>query len=93
MIVFLCECSQYVVLNMVGIHTCLMCVSCLPVHIVVKFWHVMSLPGQIFWFPDSRETFLSLIIALGKVRDSCLWQQNIEDKMPTRSDLEDNLWQ
>ena len=93
MIVFLCECSQYVVLNMVGVHTCLMCVSCLAVHIVVKFWHVMSLPGQMSWFPDSRETILSLIIALGKVRDSCLQQQNIEDKMPTRYDLEDSPWQ
>jgi hypothetical protein len=59
----------------------------------VKFWHVMSLPGQISWFPDSRETILSLIIALGKVRHSRLQQQNIEDKMSTRSDLEDNPWQ
>lgn len=93
MIVFLCECSQYVVLNMVGVYACLMCISCLAVHIAVKFWHVMSLPGQISWFPDSRETFLSLIIALGKVRHSCLQQQNVEDKMPTRSDLEDDRWQ
>jgi hypothetical protein len=36
----------------------------------VKFWHVTFLPGQISWFPDSRETFLSLIIALGKVGHS-----------------------
>jgi hypothetical protein len=49
----------------------------------VKFWHVMSLPGQISWFPVSRETILSFIIALGKVRHSLMQQQNIEDKMPT----------
>lgn len=92
MIVFLCECSQYVVLNMVGVHACLMCISCLDVHIAF-FWHIVSIPGQISWFPNSRETFLSLIIGLGKVRHSCLQQQNIEDKMPTRSYLEDNPWQ
>jgi len=68
-----------------------MCVTCLAVHIAVKFWHVVSLPGQISWFPDPRETFLSVIIALAKVRHSCLQQQqNVEDKMPAGSDLEDN---
>jgi hypothetical protein len=79
---------------MVGVYACLMCVSFLAVHIAVKFWHVMFLPGQISWFCDTRETFLSLIIALGKERHSCLQQQqNTEDIGQSRSDLEDNPWQ
>jgi hypothetical protein len=53
--------------------------------------HIMF--GCTYWFPNSRETFLSLIIALGKVIHSCLQQQHIEDKMPLRFDLEDNPWQ
>lgn len=48
---------------MVGVYTC----ANMPdlhiifaVDIAVKFWHVMSLPGQISWLPNSRETSLSL---------------------------------